>query len=296
MTKAAITLLAVALIVSLSGCAIVYLGERPFFASKENLTGEFEVAGITVRTYYSEEHDESFEIWRGKKRLYQGMCYRCYIGGKPEDENEAMRMPPPGQDITGDGKPNLVVYEWTGGAHCCYIAYVFELGDRVKLLAEVDGKHGMPSFADLDGDSILEIIIEDWSFEYWPYSFAGSPAPKVILSWSDGKYIPDAQLMEIPEPSLEELIQEAERVKNSEEWNECEFYTKEYRRHCIPQGLFQTALDMIYGGHEVSGRQFIWMAWKPIFRMDTQLLVEFDELLSKSPYWLEIRGQRDALK
>jgi hypothetical protein len=292
MKKAAITILVVLLISALLGCASSRLKWYLLFGSKGEITDEMEVNGITVRTYWSDKRMGTFEILRGEKILFEEICYGCYIGGKADNEDEEMRKPLPGADITGDGKPNLVVYVWTGGAHCCYIAYLFELGTQVKLIAEIDGRHGTPSFADLDGDSIPEVVVRDWTFEYWPASFASSPAPNVILRWKNGDYVPDAELMKIPEPSPEELSNKAESVRNNEEWDRCKEGPDRYSRDCIPEELFQTALDLMYGGHEELGRQFIGMAWKSEFPMDTELLAEFDELLSESPFWQAMQGKK----
>lgn len=46
---------------------------------------------------------------------------------------------PIGRDITGDGRPNLVAYDWSGGAHCCSNYYVFELGYPSRVLDVLEG-------------------------------------------------------------------------------------------------------------------------------------------------------------
>ncbi len=38
-----------------------------------------------------------------------------------------------GQDITGDGVSDLVITEWSGGAHCCMTVRVFQIGDEFKF-------------------------------------------------------------------------------------------------------------------------------------------------------------------
>jgi hypothetical protein len=215
--------------------------------------------------------------------------WHFFLEGQAWNDEKGVRIPAAGKDITGSGKPNLVVYEWTGGFHCCYIAYVFELGSSVTLLAEIDGQHAAPKFVDLDGDSIPEITLYDWTFEYWPGSFAASPAPKVVLRWENGRYVPDAKLMEVQAPSAQDLRQKAESIRNDEVWNDRAY---EHLRWFIPQELFQTALDLMYGGHEELGRKFIGMAWSKEYPLDNDLLAEFDALLLESPYWPAIKRQR----
>ena len=41
----------------------------------------------------------------------------------------------PTEDLTGDGRPNVVVLGYTGGAHCCYEYYIFSLErDQIRCL------------------------------------------------------------------------------------------------------------------------------------------------------------------
>ena len=292
----AFIILAILLIGGGSGCAVLHPRESSGFVPKGKVTDETSFNGFSVKTYRSDDGDGSFEILRGNKRVYgqHGLCF--YIGGQAGNDDKAMRLPVPSADITGNGKPNLVVYEWTGGAHCCFVARIFELGSWVKMLAEIDGRHSTPAFVDLDGDSLPEVILYDWTFEYWPGSFATSPAPKVVLHWGNGQYVPDAKLMEIPAPSTEDLIQEAESIRNDDAWNDRVFNSGKYSRWFIPQQLFQTALDLMYGGHEELGRKFIGMAWSTKYPLDNELLTELDELLSESPYWTVIKRQRESNK
>lgn len=93
-----------------------------------------------------------------------------------------------GQDLTGDLQPNLVVMHWSGGAHCCYDAYLFSLGEDFRLIKRFEGQHSMPIFVDLNDDGILEVLLHDWVFAYWHECFADSPAPLVVLKYEDNAY------------------------------------------------------------------------------------------------------------
>ena len=186
-------------------------------------------------------------------------------------------------DLTGNKLPNLIIYEYSGGAHCCYTARVLELyGMNCSLIATIEGEHSEPLFKDVDGDSIPEIIVNDWTFEYFPDSFAQSPAPQVIFKWINDKYILDAKLIEIPKPSEEELRIKATQILSDEQWLEKN----------PPGELFGVALDLIYGGHEDLGWKFINIAWPSSCPKNWKLLTEFKNLLEKSPYWQAIKRQR----
>jgi hypothetical protein len=67
----------------------------------------------------------------------------------------------PGTDINGNGIPDLIVTEWTGGAHCCYTAHVFELGEAFRKIGEIPGRDGGLLFRDLDRDGIYEAVVQD---------------------------------------------------------------------------------------------------------------------------------------
>jgi len=88
------------------------------------------------------------------------------------------------------GAPLLFVTTFSGGAHCCFTAYVFELGPRLRtLLAFNAGNYGEKmEFSDLDGDGRLEIIAWDDSFAYYASSFAASPALPFVFRYSQGRY------------------------------------------------------------------------------------------------------------
>jgi hypothetical protein len=49
------------------------------------------------------------------------------------------------RDLTGDGTPDIIVGQYSGGDHCCTIATVVELGkESVKNLGRIDGLDGLP--------------------------------------------------------------------------------------------------------------------------------------------------------
>src|SRR5262249_18321635 len=62
-----------------------------------------------------------FEILKSGKQVYFQEGYKFTVGnaiyeGEPYT-NDWLKI---GQSITSDRQPNLVISEWTGGAHCCF--------------------------------------------------------------------------------------------------------------------------------------------------------------------------------
>lgn len=109
----------------------------------------------------------------------------------PEDPyGEGLFLYRLGDDLTGNGVPDLFIEGYSMGAHCCFEYHLFELGaEGLKLLW-----HGFTADAgavlkDLDGDGEAEIITADMSYAYQFCSFASSPAPLVVLDQVGEQYM-----------------------------------------------------------------------------------------------------------
>jgi hypothetical protein len=98
-----------------------------------------------------------------------------------------------GSDINRDGRPDLIMSAWSGGAHCCYSNGVYSVGEDVKAVLVVETGNCSGMFEDLDGDGTREFITCDDQWAYAYCSFADSPLPRVIYSYNNarGMYVPD---------------------------------------------------------------------------------------------------------
>jgi hypothetical protein len=261
------------------------------FVPHGDLTGEESFGQHTVRTYRSSEDGAgSYEVLQAGRRIYGEHGWWFGIGGLTgEEETQWPHLV--GRDITGNGRVNVVIYEWTGGVHCAFIASVLELDGGCRLIARINGMHSPPVFRDVDGDSFPEVLVQDWTFAYWPTCFAKSPAPYVVLRWSGKEYQVAADLMRSPAPTASEFAAKAAAVRSSADWG------PEYRWQDIPEELFSYALDLMYSGHEEVGWRFIEMAWPKRFAPDTELLDELKWGLESSDYWCAVKRyyeQRDG--
>jgi hypothetical protein len=93
---------------------------------------------------------------------------------------------PSGRDITGDGQPDLVVTDWSGGAHCCYSTTVYSVEPDMaahEIFAANTGSC-MVNFEDLDEDRRLELITceDGWESDYC--TFADAPFAPVVFAYS----------------------------------------------------------------------------------------------------------------
>jgi hypothetical protein len=96
-----------------------------------------------------------------------------------------------GQDVTGEGHPDVIVETFTGGAHCCFSTHVYDLGPELTLVLETPESNCGGSFENLDDDPAYEFITCDDLFAYIYCSYAASPAVQVILDYEPGRgYVP----------------------------------------------------------------------------------------------------------
>jgi hypothetical protein len=95
------------------------------------------------RDYVVEVYAGSFEILRNGESVFEQKGsdrsdLDSFQIGLPESEvsdPDQLKRVAMGNDITGDGEPDLVVSEYTGGAHCCFIVYIFEVGPHFRKVA-----------------------------------------------------------------------------------------------------------------------------------------------------------------
>ncbi len=225
------------------------------------------------------------QITRDGKVLHSQEGYKFYIGHN-ESAEEYNRFVPIGKDITGKGIPNLVVSEWTGGAHCCSNTIVFELGQNFQKLAIIDSGHSDTShFEKNSGTAGLVFKTYDFIFANWNTCFADSPAPKLTLRYCDGEYRIADDLMRKPAPSKDMLQRLATHMRKKSTW--------------IEEGpsppLWSAMLDLIYSGNAKSAWLLFDMAWPKKAEGKDVFLKEFREQLALSAYADQITMLNDGI-
>ncbi len=93
------------------------------------------------------------------------------------------------RDLDSDGLSEVIVQNYSGGAHCCTNTAVYSWQNNKFTRIEsgyLDGSGG--SFEDLDSDGLSEFISADNRFLYLFSSYAGSFPPPLISTFKGGEF------------------------------------------------------------------------------------------------------------
>ena len=198
------------------------------------------------------------------------------------DTKSAIFHPPAiplGTDITGLGKPNVIVAEWSGGAHCCFTFHVLELGSRVREVGRIQADDSdYAHFEDINHDGKYEFLGWDFDFAYWNAGFAQSPAPQIVLRFDGRRYELAPDFMRRPALSTDEFNKRVTEVRDAE-----------WTNGNPPPELWGTILDLIYTGNSDLAWKFTSAAWIPGDVSERQFLRSFCGQLAKSRYFAQLR-------
>ena len=256
------------------------------YVPRGELTDEKIMYGYTIRLYggFSEPFTSCVEVLKGGERVFVMEAFRFFFGDTSSADQEFLSS---GIDLLGDGFPNLVVTIWTGGAHGMFYVNVFSLGDSFEYLGEIDTLYGGGcGFVDCDNRYGFEYEVLDWSFANWNCCFADSPAPRVILRYRDGEFLPDLDLMR----DQGRIFQELEDYAHG---NGLIVEVKE--KYPLPNvKLWSTMLDLIYSGNMADAWRFFYYCWPSENNgKRADFLKEFVLQLKAGSYWHLIRELND---
>lgn len=192
-----------------------------------------------------------------------------------------------GEDINGDKAPDLIVTQYSGGAHCCfsYTIVTFD-GPGPRVIAHIPAEDGGAAFADVDGDGVLEVRVQEQAFRYWKTSFADSPAPEVILRWNGAGYVLAPELMARPAIAEAELAGRAREIAEIAGKNGSAKPSDTLWKLSL---LWRTMLELIYTGHADRADAFFDQAWPTSLAGKDLFRREFDQQLRSSRFWPGLR-------
>ncbi|MFA6174196.1 MAG: hypothetical protein WC701_11015 [Kiritimatiellales bacterium] len=245
------------------------------------------------------------EIFKGKALVYAMDSHRFDFGNRFNDEKKE-NATPIGMDITGDGQPNLVIAEYTGGAHCCLLFHIFEIGNTFRHIQTLDLEDSDSDFKNLDNDPALELPTEDWTFEYWHTCFADSPAPEVILKYSAGQYRMAPNLMKKLPRHQAELYETAAKIRSMPQWKDPEAIERGHQSglwkvpdpnypKVVPSDLWREMLTLIYTGNMYQAWKLLDLAWPEGIAGKQEFLEEFKAQLKMSLFWEQLQDMNKNL-
>jgi|GEM_PF-5540127 len=224
-------------------------------------------------------------VWRGRDVdvLDTPMAW---LGAEPDTTVEAavaaagdtggpwpVERPAPARDLTDDGVPDVILTTYSGGMHCCTTHWLVALApDGPRTLARVEALDGQAEVADLDGDGTAEWTLPDFSFAYWNESFAGSPAPTVVLAWDGERLAASPEHMR--RTQLPDLPSAAD-VRADDAWAATRF---------PPTAYWATLLDLLYAGRGAEAARFADEAWAGDAIGRTVFLRMLADRIWQSPY------------
>ena len=261
--------------------------ENPVEAcSPTSLKNSVTVHGYTFRSFLSKDHGSCLKvIHAGKVVLGRTIdSWSGYVLGQPASKEEGTEITaiPDGADITGNGRPDMIVSFSSGGAHCCSFHYVFELEPRFKRLITIQDTDDELAHFELFPDGKYYYLLEDYTFANWVSCTFCSPTTHVILRIvDDGK---DSTLrlawdkMAKPAPSSEQWRLKVKEVRSLIQSPNPQFDPD--------AALWSEVLDLIFSGHsELAWRFVTEAAPKGTERTD---LGSFCSILKGDPFWQQI--------
>lgn len=146
--------------------------------------------------------------------------YQVYYDGQPftEAAAEAFGFSSVSlQDLDGDHTAEVIVKDFSGGAHCCTNTVVYSWqGDDFSQVETgyIDGDGGQ--FEDLNGDGNYEFVSADNAFLYAFSSYAGSFPPLLVMAFGNGTFTDTTrqypELIKERIDSIEGLLAESDSV------------------------------------------------------------------------------------
>jgi hypothetical protein len=204
-------------------------------------------------------------------------------------------------DLNGDTIPECILQEYIGGEKQTTKWHILGFGrEEFKFVTKISTDYAAPWLGDFGGDGIFEVVVRDYTFANWNTDFLNSPYMDVILSWQDGEYRFSQDWMLRDSTTFKE--ETALNIRQSMQ----EFYdmatqtypfkanvledTPDKRWGFIPSDLWATMLKLIYKGKADIARTFLDMCWYDKLEGKEQFFQDFKAVLSKSPYWNEIKA------
>lgn len=187
-------------------------------------------------------------------------------GGMGEDSTQTGLFP-----LLGGETKQLVVMQYTGGAHCCWIYHVYDFSPRLRLI--FDGEEYGTGYElhpkDIDGDGRFEFTHAVMTFDYFHMSHASSVFPVAVFAYDEQarRYLPANRRFQAY--VLRGLEEDLKRVEGA-------------RAKIVPDNLWanesylasvlRVMLKYVYAGREADG----WEFWEREYQLSNKGEIKAD--------------------
>jgi hypothetical protein len=256
---------------------VSYNPKLPEQSQPEIRYGDYRIK-VSACTFNSREANPGFsklEIFKAGRRVYAVKSHLFYVGQAITDPRHADSPFTVGKNVTGDGKPNLVVYAWNGG-NWGFRHLLFELGPTFRLVQVLGGAEG-DCFVNLDGGPALEFSEFDSTFLFCEGScMADCVGTGVRLKYNGSRYVFAPELMRKPPLPPQALEAAAAEIRGMEAWAE---------NNSPPVALWQKMIELVYSGNMAQAWALVDLAWQGDAAKKGKFLAAFKKKLKTSPYW-----------
>jgi hypothetical protein len=139
---------------------------------------------------------EHYAIWRDGRQTFA-------LNTKSSVAYERIELSSNDVDVGGNNGPDLVLYTWTGGAHCCFSQILID-GHSGKRLGEVQLGNGDPTpFIPTKTKGLARAVAINFddvsAFKFGSYT--DSPMARILIVWEGNRFALDTKRMKAIFPS-----------------------------------------------------------------------------------------------
>jgi hypothetical protein len=167
-----------------------------------------------------------------------------------------------GTDITADGKPELVVDGYTGGAQCCYTYTIVSLGTPPQVVRRFSNQ--VPITFQKDGDGAILIHSQDGVFDYFMVPHRIAVIPAVVLKMQ-GEKVVDVSA-QFPQQYDEQISRARSELsaESIERFRKSNYHDKMFRdQFATAREVLTIVLNYLYSGREDQAWQALNELWPP---------------------------------
>ena len=258
------------------------MGAGPVLADDPRLKAEFPIGKDLVRRTPPPDFDTPnaetlVEVIRDGQVFYRFSGWSVYLTEWVQAP-DGVTFPPQGTNFMGGNVPQLLLQEFSGGAHCCLSLYLVDLGAEPVQHDLPVGSHYFTYFERDPADGRWVLHGHDPNYAYWKASFIGSPAPKLKFVYEKGDWVL-APSQRTKAPARSELLAMVAQMAPVDDSEGAE----------VSSDLWAIALDLVYGGHWDLAREFVRDFWpRDVAGRDAFMAELFECKIPQSQYWPHI--------